>query len=207
MESLEGARLELDETVKELTLTMVAENAGLPPQFFRAKKVGLLRAGIGSALAAKYLVRVEGQTEAPEDDVILEVKELVARQSYACVVLTGGPSRIFAGQARIGYEPFRYPGVLNIGDRTFWVHAWPDNYAEADVMTLPSAQELREIAFDAGVQLGRGHPRLATDDEGTRLRVELLRTLPDGRIVREIERLTRETLYAWERFRRAGGPS
>jgi uncharacterized protein DUF2252 len=202
MESLEGVSLDADATVKELTLNMLATNAGLPPHFFRAKKIGLLRAGIGSALSAKYLVRVEGMTDAPDDDVILEVKELVDRQSYACVLLTPGPSRIFDGQARIGYEPFRYPGVVHIANRTFWVHAWPDNYAEVDIMTLRSAGELIEIAFEAGVQLGRGHPRLATPDEGTRLRVELLRSLPESRIRREIDALTRETLFAWQRFRR-----
>ena len=162
MESLEGVSLDADAAVKELTLNMLATNAGLPSHFFRSKKIGLLRAGIGSALSAKYLVRVEGMTDAPDDDVILEVKELVDRQSYACVLLAPGPSRIFDGPAG----------------------------------------ELIEIAFEAGVQLGRGHPRLATPDEGTRLRVELLRSLPESRIRREIDALARETLFAWQRFRR-----
>ena len=52
---------------------MTAQHPELPAHFFATKRVGRLHAGIGSALNEKYLMRVEGATPAPDDDVILEV--------------------------------------------------------------------------------------------------------------------------------------
>jgi hypothetical protein len=207
METLPEHQPEVDEATRELTTRMLAQNAGLPPWFFRVKKMGTLRLGIGSALSAKYLVRIEGPTDADEDDLILEAKELVDRQSVGCLLVAPGPSRIFTGDARIAYQPFRFPGTVHIGTKTLWIHAWPDNYVELDIQqSLRSPGELREIAYDVGVQLGRGHPRgQAEMDEGM-LRKRLLETLPEPRLRQAVIDLTSETLRAWTRFRGMGAP-
>jgi hypothetical protein len=42
--------------------------------------------------------------------------------------------------------------------RNFYVHTWRVNYTELDVDDIDSADDLAEIAYDVGVQLGRGHP-------------------------------------------------
>ena len=204
METLDDDRSKLGEARKAMVLTQVAKDAGLPESFFRLKKAGILRIGIGSALSAKYLLRVEGPTDAPDDDVMLEAKEIQEREGLPCIQLSPGPSRIFAGEARLAYQPFRFPGVLHLGAKTFWVHAWTDHYQELNIQkTLRSAQELREVAFDVGVQLGRGHPKRVDEEGAIRLRVECLRSLPDDKIRREIVALTDETMRAWTRFKNA----
>ena len=207
METLQEKEPELDEARKEMVLTQVAKDAGLPESFFQVKKMGVLRIGIGSALSAKYLLRVEGPTAADDDDVMIEAKEIQDREGLACIQVSPGPSRIFAGEARLAYQPFRFPGVLHVNKKTFWVHAWTDHYQELDIQkTLQSAQELREVAFDVGVQLGRGHPKRVDAEIGTRLRLDILRSLPDDRIKREILALTDETVRAWTRFKNALPP-
>jgi hypothetical protein len=204
MEMLPEREPELDAARKEMVLSQVARDAGLPESYFHIKKIGVLRLGIGSALSAKYLLRVEGPTPALEDDLMMEAKEVMNRDAFGCIQVTPGPSRIFTGEQRLAYQPFRFPGVLHAGGKTFWVHAWTDHYAELDIQkSLQSPDELREVAFDVGVQLGRGHPKRVEEEDGTRLRLEILRTIPHGRIRKEIVSLTEETLGAWNRFRAA----
>ncbi len=201
MEGLEDRSPEMEEVRGQMVLDQVARDAGLPAHWFRVKKMGLLRLGVGSALSAKYLVRIEGPSRSDEDDVMIEAKELVDRESLSCLQVTPGPSRILAGDARLAYQPFRFPGVLHFGSKTFWLHAWTDNYQELSVQTsLRTPGELREVAYDVGVQLGRGHPRRLEGEAATRLRLDILRTLPEGRIRREIDALTDETMRAWRRF-------
>jgi hypothetical protein len=207
MESLPEQRPEIDEARREMVLTQVAKDAGLPESFFQLKKIGLLRVGIGSALSAKYLLRVEGPTGAEDDDVMIEAKEILDRAGLGCIQVAPGPSRIFAGEQRLAYQPFRFPGVLHVGGRTFWVHAWTDHYVELDIMkSLSSPQELREVAYDVGVQLGRGHPKRVDEEGGILLRMEILRSLPEDKVRREIAALTEETLKSWGRFKAALGP-
>jgi hypothetical protein len=208
METLREGPPPADEATMVQAVKTLAANSSLPESFFTKKKGGALRIGIGSALVEKYLVRVEGPTAAADDDVLLEVKQVRDPTGVDCVRSAPGPSRIFVGQARIAYEPFRFPGVFHVGDKTFWIHAWPDNYAEIDILkTLALPRDLEEIAYDVGVQLGRGHPAGLGDDAASRLRVSLLRTLPDARLEDAVADLTTETVAAWERFRSAPSPA
>jgi hypothetical protein len=163
--------------------------------------------GIGSALAAKYLVRIEGPSPADDDDVLLEVKEVQDLAEVSCMRSTPGPSRIMVGQARIAYQPFRLPGVLREGGRTFWVHAWPLNYAELEIAKGPaSPDELEEIVYDAGVQLGRGHPNESLKGEAAHLRRTLQKRLSEERLQKMVAELAAETVAAWERFKAASPP-
>lgn len=204
MEMLPERENEVEAARREMVLAQVARDAGLPGSYFDIKKIGVLRIGIGSALSAKYLMRVEGETAAPEDDVMLEAKEVLQREGLPCIQVTTGPSRIFAGEQRLAYQPFRFPGVLHVGGKTFWVHAWTDHYVELDIQkSVSSPDELREVAFDVGVQLGRGHPKRVDEEDAIRLRMEVLRNLPHDRIRKEIVSLTEETIAAWNRFRDA----
>jgi Uncharacterized protein conserved in bacteria (DUF2252) len=204
METLPEHREVADQTSKAMALEMLTRNAQLPPTFFKLKKAGTLRIGIGSALAAKYLVRVEGPSSKDDDDVILEVKEVQDLQGVSCLRSLPGPSRIMVGQARIAYQPFYLPGVLRYDGRTFWIHAWPLNYTELDIAKGPaSPQELEEVAYDAGVQLGRGHPNESLKSEAAHLRGVLLKRLNEERLQKMVAELTDETIAAWERFRAA----
>jgi len=206
MEILPAQKEVLDHISTAMALEMLTKNAQLPRTFFNLKKVGTLRIGIGSALAAKYLVRVEGPGPTDDDDVILEMKEVQDLQGVSCLRSLPGPSRIMVGQARIAYQPFRLPGVLRFNGRTYWIHAWPLNYVEVDIARGPaSPQELEEIAYDAGVQLGRGHPNESLKSEADRVRGALLKRLSEDRLQRMVADLSNETIAAWDRFRSAVG--
>jgi hypothetical protein len=180
----------------------LAQAARLPARFFRVKKVGALQIGIGSAADEKYLFRIEGPSPAARDDVILELKEVRSLPSLACLRSELGPTRILVAQAALAYEPFSYVGVLSLEGRHFWFHAWPDNYAELSIArSLESPRELGEVAFDAGIQLGRGHVRGARGKVDTKLR-EALRRSPSpvdlGPLSKELAEACEE---AWRRFR------
>jgi hypothetical protein len=206
IDSLEEPRPLLDDETQKETIATLARNSGVPVAFFRVKRAGALRVGIGSAADEKYLFRVEGETDADEDDVLLEFKEIRHLESIPCIHHDPGPTRIFVGQARIAYEPFLYPGAVHAGGLSFWVHAWPLNYAELQVETLLSPEELSEVVYDVGVQLGRGHPKRWSAREAVRLRRALAKGLPEGRLRATTAALAAETRAAWERFRAASWP-
>jgi hypothetical protein len=207
IDALAEPRPMMDEETKKETVATLARNSGVPVSFFRVKKAGALHIGIGSAADEKYLFRVEGETDSHEDDVLLEFKEVRNLGTIPCIRHDPGPTRILVGQARLAYEPFRYPGAVHVGDLNFWVHAWPLNYEELSIDDLRSPDELEEVAYDAGVQLGRGHPKRWSDHEAAGLRRALAVGLPERRVREAAVGLAAETRAAWERFRAASWPA
>jgi hypothetical protein len=185
----------------EKAAVLLGDAAHRSPSFFRAKRIGVLRIGIGSAADEKYLFRVEGPSKADDDDVILEVKELRKLPSLGCIQSEQGPTRILVSQARIAYQPFQYAGWLNLEGRYFWFFAWTDNYAELDIhRSLDSATELGEVAYDVGVQLGRGHPASKSSKDADKLRRSLLETFPDSGVYPLTAQLADAVEAAWRRF-------
>lgn len=187
---------------------MLEQHPDMEPEFFEVTEVGYLRLGIGSALDRKYLVRVRGATDAPADDLVLELKQVRDLQAIDCISVGRGtePLRILIGQSRIAYQPYSLLGYVRFDGLTFWVHAWVDNYAEASVAdSFASPDELAEVAFDVGVQLGRGHPNQVGAELDLQVRRELLRLLDrDEEEIRELTRvMTVEVIEAWEAFRTA----
>ena len=91
--------------------------------------------------------------------------------------------------------------MIHLGSKTLWVHAWTDNYVEVAIQSVASPAELREIAYDVGVQLGRGHPKATEMSDVATLRPSVLQSLPEARIRSVVNELTRETVAAWRRFR------
>src|SRR5262249_53595939 len=151
----------------------------------------------------KYLFRVEGETDRDDDDVLLEFKEVRDLKGVGCIRDEPGPTRILVGQARLAYQPFRYPGAVHAGGLSFWVHPWPLNYAELDIDALRSVDELCEVVYDSGVQLGRGHPKRWAQHEAVHLRRRLAAELSPERVARVTEELALLTRESWERFRAA----
>jgi len=165
---------------------MMAEFAGLirfgrddlPPDFFRIKKVGALRMGIGSALDEKYLIILEAWSDREDDDLIVEAKQIRDLSGNPCVRTDVGASRILDGQRLIAYEPFAFSAVVPRGSLYFWVHDWTDDYQEASISEIIATErDLEQIAYDAGIQLGRAHPKR-----------------PDGTADKERQRATREAV-------------
>ncbi len=198
---------------KQYVNQMKVQHPDLPSYFFDIKTAGRLKMGIGSALDEKYLLRVEGATKANEDDLILEIKEARGLHGISCILLSKeNPMRPIVMQARLGYEPYRYTGVIvavaNKGTRrgkTFWVHEWYDNYHELSISTsFQTPKDIHDIAADVGVQLGLGHPRHISDTDSSGVRATLASTLEMFReeIKQAISDFTRQTIAAWEQFRR-----
>jgi hypothetical protein len=184
---------------------MIAENPLLNENYFTVVKIGYLRMGIGSALDIKYLVRVQGPTSDPNDDIILEAKQVRDLSGIECVV-TGqriDPFRILIGQARIAYEPFKHLGYFYYLDHNFWVHAWVDNYEEANIgKTFESLTDLTEVVYDVGVQLGKGqvkHIGAPLDLQIRRTQLQIINT-HESEIMRACQELTELTVAAWKEF-------
>ena len=161
--------------------------------------------GIGSALTRKYVVRLRGRTDSADDDDVLELKEVGAVPNVSCLAPAPvlDPMRQIVAQRYMVYEPYRLVGHVVIDQRYFWVHAWARSYHELSLNDLRTPGELSEVALDAGVQLGLGHPKLAAAPLDVALRKTVTRFL-DGHVA-ELEGLSRamadEVTLAWSRFR------
>jgi uncharacterized protein (DUF2252 family) len=185
---------------------LVAFARELSPRFFEVKRVGALTMGIGSALDEKYLIIIEGVSDAPDDDLILEAKQIRDLAGNPCVRTDVGASRVLDGQRLIAYEPFAYAAVVPHGDKYFWVHDWTDDYAEASIGTaIASLKDLREVAYDAGVQMGRAHPKRpnASRDKDRANAVRRAVSVHEARIRRTIDEMADRTEAAWREFRQA----
>lgn len=184
---------------------MLEENPELPSDFFQVSRIGYLRLGIGSALDLKFLVRVRGPSADPNDDVVLEVKEVRNLEGIDCVQAgVSDPFRILLSQARIAYNPFQYLGYLRLREGAFWIHSWVENYKELSVDESFSApEELAEVAYDVGVQLGLGHPKQIGAPFGAELRRSQWSLLDRNQqqVAAACEGLAAEVVEGWERFR------
>lgn len=198
----------LIDTMQPYIDTMHEQHPELDPRYFEVIDVGYLRLGIGSALDRKYLVRIRGPANTSTDDVVLELKQVRDLQSIDCISVGKGiePLRILIGQSLIAYQPYKLLGYVMFDGLTFWIHAWVDNYAEASVLeSFQSADELAEVAFDIGQQLGRGHPNQVAADLDLQVRRRLLRQLvrDEAKIKQISAELTMQVNEAWDSFRAA----
>lgn len=140
---------------------MLEQNPGLGESFFRPKTAGVLKVGIGSAHVKKYLMRTEGPTARDDDDLILELKQVERGALPRCVHRNedGDAARVIRAQARMSSGTQRFLGSVVIDQLRFYVHAWRLHYTELSTTQIESANELSELAYDVGLQLGRGHPK------------------------------------------------
>jgi uncharacterized protein DUF2252 len=145
------------------------ERPDLAPGYFAIKHAGWLRVGVGSATSMKVLARVEGPTTDPDDDVLLEGKEIVNLDGVACLEAPPTPPaiRVIAGERQL--SRFKHdilaigptlllPAAADRGERwlDWWLASWEPTYREIRVADLRSARDLGDISFDAGLQLGAG---------------------------------------------------
>jgi hypothetical protein len=196
---------ELEGDFQRYAAEMRTQTHRAPASFFRIKKAGRLKIGIGSALDEKYLLRIEGWTEGEGDDQILEAKLVHPLSDSVCVHTDAGPGRIPLGMSIIARASFPYSGLLAHGDRWFWIHGWTDDYVELSIgSSFPEPLDLRQIAYDVGIQLGRAHPKKGPGKASSRgvriLLFESMRTNED-RIRWAVGELTEATVQAWSAFR------
>jgi hypothetical protein len=184
---------------------LVSFGRDVPQGFFTVKRIGALTMGVGSALDEKYLLILEGDTPAPGDDLVVEAKQIRDLTGNPCLRTDVGASRVLDGQRLIAYEPFAYAAVVPHGGKFFWVHDWTDDYQEASIATIiHGARELREIAFDAGVQMGRAHPKRpdgTVDKDRQRAALRSLLSV-EARVRASMREMAARTEEAWREFNR-----
>jgi hypothetical protein len=198
---------EIEAASRDYVTQRLADWAGIPAGFFSIKKAGRLALGIGSALDEKYLFRIEGWSPEPDDDQILEAKLVRPLSDVECIRTEQGPERVPRGMALIASAPFPFSGLFTRGGRTFWVHGWTDDYVELSIdSSFASPQDLRQVAYDVGIQLGRAHPKeIAGTGFSPGLRGILIQATRknEARIRKTIDELAEATVGAWMVFREA----
>jgi len=175
----EAEQVELLEAMRHYFDNLRAQYPSLDAGFLKVERVGYLKLGIGSALDTKYLVQIRGESDAITDDLVLELKQVRDLAGIECVAAGRGsdPYRILVGQS-IAYQPYSMLGYVYFRDASFWAHAWVDNYRELDIdKSIETIEELREVAYDVGVQLGLGHPNQYEEPLALQLRREQVRLL------------------------------
>lgn len=201
----DNGRKQIINAMKPYIETMRFMRPHLTSDFFKIKSAGHLKMGIGSAQDIKYLMRIEGETNDPLDDVLLEVKEVRDLSAIKCINITQktNPFRILIGQSRIAYEPYKFLGYIKFNGITFWVHSWVDNYKEINIgKSFQSVEDLYEVAYDIGAQLGRGHTNQIASPLDIQLRREQINFLSiyEDDIKKVCLDLANETVDAWEKF-------
>jgi hypothetical protein len=197
-----------------LTPIVRAERPDLPPGYLTVARAGWLRMGVGSAVDPKILIRVRGRSADPLDDELVEAKELQYFGGLPC--LEASPMvqpglRVIAGVTQVGRHKHNIlatspelvnPEVVVQGGqlRDWWIRSWDWSYRELRVEDLRSVEELAEVVYDAGVQLGGGGLReiagAQANADRARERASLDRLEP--RIRSETSRLVEELLLGWK---------
>jgi hypothetical protein len=179
----------------------------LPDAYFHVVRAGALELGIGSAAMPKVLIRLEGPSNDPADDVLLEAKAVLTRGA-ACLEqpATVPTFRIVQGSqlvGRLNHEllvagPEQMVAELAIQGQhlsDWWIRSWDPSYHEIGLDDLQSLADLADIAYDSGVQLGAG--AVAAGDEA--LRRQLAASIEQGepRLRRNAAQLVGELLRGW----------
>lgn len=212
-----------DEAVKAVVAGMSAfdevvrrERSELAPNYFDVSRVGWLRMGVGSAGDAKILMRVQGVTADPADDELLEAKQLGYLGGLACLEDPPSPPtlRIILGARQLGRMkhtiiaagPDLVIPELMVRDRElrhWWIRSWDPTYREIHLADLQSVQELEELAYDAGVQLGSGSIQEQADRPSASVRKQLLASIValEHRLREEVTRFVDDVLRGWQELR------
>jgi hypothetical protein len=171
--------------------------------FFELKKWGVLDSGgIGSATTRRYLARIEGPTSDPNDDVILEAKELRDLTAVPCIDADRGNAlRVIAGSVRFGRQPDPFLAIIPRGleeepdDPPWWIQSWSPHYSELDIVdSLRSRSELVEVVDMVGRQMAQGHTNLVPAPYDAQLR-ELVKIM-----LLEMEAAIRESIEVLARY-------
>jgi uncharacterized protein (DUF2252 family) len=183
----------------------------LPPGFFTVKQMGWLHMGVGSALTTKVLLRVEGRSPDPEDDVLIEEKEIRRLEGIACLKVSrrGEGFRVIAGARQLGRIHYDVLAVIPRQERdapeipNWWLRSWDPSYVELTVNDLNSVTDLAEVVHDVGAQLGATNLRRSNPALEAQLRQAELAAVSrfERRIRKEACILTDELIVSWECFR------
>jgi Uncharacterized protein conserved in bacteria (DUF2252) len=204
-----------------LSRVVYAERPDLPAGYLTVIRAGWLRMGVGSAVGEKILIRIQGPSAAPEDDELVEAKELRDLGGLRC--LEGPPPgepalRVILGVRQLGRLKHN---ILAAGPdlvipelvirqrqlRDWWIRSWDPSYRELKLDDLRSVQDLAAIAYDAGAQLGAGCLKDVDGSPGASQRKRELTSLArlERRIREETPRLVDQLLLGWKELGHGSG--
>jgi hypothetical protein len=182
---------------------MRGERPDLAPGYFAVKRAGWLRMGVGSATVRKILMRVSGPTADPDDDVLLEAKEVVSLEGVRCLEAPTTPPaiRVIAGARQLGrlkhdilaVAPRRLLPAADHAENwlDWWISSWEPAYREVRLNDLRSADDLADIAFVSGWQLGVGKAPTVKSQE------LLSDTMLERRLRKDTSRIVEELRAGW----------
>jgi hypothetical protein len=197
--------------MEEFALLVRSTRPELAPGYFAVKRAGWLRIGVGSAVARKVLIRVQGPTTDPEDDELIEAKEVTNLEGLACLEqsTTAPAVRVIHGTQQLGRLKHN---ILAVGpsllipaaaDRAehwldWWVSSWEPSYREVRLSDIRNVEDLAAIAYDSGMQLGAAEPENTTARQQA---VSLIGRL-EGRIRKDTSTLVEELFAGWRELAR-----
>jgi uncharacterized protein DUF2252 len=185
------------------------ERPDLGSGYFAVKRAGWLHLGVGSTGLRKVLIRVQGPTNADDDDELVEAKEVANLDGVSCLAesTTTPALRVVDATRQLGR--LRHD-ILAIGPtllipaaadraehwRDWWVSSWEASYREVRIDDFRSVEDLAEIVYDSGVQLGAGAPT----DGSRRNQAVSAATRLEGRMRKETSTIVEELLAGWREF-------
>jgi hypothetical protein len=182
-----------------------------PASFYEIARLGGLEMGVGSALEKKVLLRVQGPSEAPADDLILEARTGAGSTGNDCAWRSphGGSLQALMFMSLLGPRMPQVYGVMpsddNLSQPDFWVQSWDPGYRELSLADLETQTELDELAADAARQLA-GHFWMKFP-EVLRLHQRNAQLtafdLIESRARKMAADFAAETVAAWESFRKS----
>jgi hypothetical protein len=190
--------------MEELDHLIRRERPELAPGYFAVIRAGWLRIGVGSATARKVLIRVQGPSRDPEDDQLIEAKEVINLTGLRCLEDSTARQavRVIDGSRQLGRLKHDILAVgptqliSAAGDRAepwldWCVFSWEPSYREVHLGDLQSVKDLADIAFDSGVQLGAGKaPAIRKQAMSSVVKFE-------GRLRKETSTMVEELLAGW----------
>lgn len=206
----------LEQTVRRRWASFAAQQQQIftdaPAGFYDLVEIERLQLGIGSAFETKYLARIRGETDDPNDDVVMEARSLRLPRPYTGIWTPhhGGSLHTLYLMFLLGPRlPQRFgTAVLNDDPSApeFWLQSWEPGYAELSLSDLQSQTDLEELAIDAARQLA-GHFWVRFPEPLRPIQrfnqLEALDTTEErARALAKV--LADETFASWRRFADAG---
>ena len=189
----------------------------LPDEYFRVLRAGWLRTGIGSATLKKVLIRIDGPSTRPDDDVVLEGKALRARVALGCLEVpkTRPTFRVITGSRQLGRlkhdilvagPEIPIPEFTQQGQdlSDWWIRSWEASYREVSIDDFNSIDDLSAVVFDSGVQLAAGSVHLPGEDVDAALQHRSARSIAalEARLRTQAVILVEELLKGWSQLPR-----
>jgi hypothetical protein len=196
-----------------IAAAVYAEKPELPRGYLTVVRAGRLQMGIGSALTPKVLMRIQGPTDAPDDDELVEAKQQRDLGGLACLEAapqTQAALRVVLGARQMGRLSHHVlaagpslivPELAGRGRRLhdWWIRNWEASYRELEISDLRVVEDLSDVAYDAGIQLGAGSLRESAEYQSASARKRAVAQLTklEPRIRDAASTLVDELLLGW----------